>query len=397
MQAAAVVSFLLMSALVVCATEEPLKLWRLLVLNRHGHRTPNHPYWALCPNDAYNSARYDVQAEDLSGLGMQEEFEFGKYMRAKFGEFIGQPFDREKVYIRAVGVARCIQSANAIAQGIFPDGFGPQGWLPGRPQFVPVFSDLDEHEYLIDDSQCWSKSLQDQIRWYKDYFDEYMKDPQTAAAVDEVIELCGAQRPADNAKMAVFVKIAVDGIVFNHDYGLTVLRGNVSPQLRASLRNLSMRFLHGRLLTTDEQKTYMSMDFPNQLYNFASTQVEPVKFRDNLRPMQKTQIYVGHREELYALADFFGFHVAVKDLAPEEVPVAASYIFEIFHQWDRVAQRNQTYVKTTLWTPKSGEYSIAIPGCASPRLCKVEELGKIIQKRNYRTGTWREICRVKLV
>ncbi len=375
--------------------DEPLILSEVLVLNRHGHRAPNAPYWSMCPNDAYNKKKYDVLPEDLSGLGMEEEFQFGKYLRQRYNGFVSPVYNRDETFIRAVGVSRCVQSAMAIGQGLYPDGFGPGGWLPGRPQYVPIFSDIDDHEYLIDNSMCWTKSLDDQTRWYKTHFDEYMADPITKAAIDEVIELCGATRPVDNGKMALFVKIVVDGIIFNSDYGLSVLGGKVTPSLMAELRNISIRFLLGRLETTQEQKTYMAMEFPHQLLMLANQRKDPRNYKSTLHPVQKMQIYVGHREELYGLAEYLGFQVNVKGLAPSELPVAATYIFEIFRQWNPVRNLNDTFVKTTLWTLQTGEYSIAIPGCESPRLCKEEELAKIIKKRESRTGSWREICGVK--
>jgi hypothetical protein len=288
-----------------------------------------------------------------------------------------------------------VQSAIAIGQGLYPDGFGPSGWLPGRPQYVPVFSDLDEHEDLIDDSKCWANSVADQKRWYKNHFEEYMSDPITAAAINEVIELCGATRPTDNGKMAIFVKIVVDGIIFNSDYGLTVLNGKVTPKLMAELRNISIRFLLGRLETTEEQKTYMPMDFPHQLLLMASQRTDVTRFNSFLHPLQKFQVYVGHREELYGLAEFFGMTVNVKGLAPSELPVAATYIFDIYRQWNPTRGVNVTFVKTSLWTLNAGEYSMAIPGCESPRLCTSEDLARIIAKRESRTGSWWDICGVK--
>ena len=381
----------LLALLCAAKKEAPLKLTKLVVLNRHGHRAPNGPYWTACPNDAYNLKKYDVDVEDLSGLGMAEEFQFGKFIRTKYSSFIGETYNREDFFLRAVGVPRCIQSAMALAQGVFPNGFGPQGWLPGRPQFVSIFSDLDMHEYMLDDTPCWARSAQDQKEWYSKYFALYMADPTVHGAINELIKFCGAAYPATDDEMALFVKLVVDGVVFNHDYGLQVLNGNVNNKLMFELRNISIQFLLGRLFDTDLQKTYGPMDFPNQLLYTAQNKYTARAYDDFMHPLQKVQVFVGHREELYGFAEFFGIKIQVEGLPFRELPVSSSFIFEILTQ-DVENGQNKTFIKSTLWTPTNGEYSLAIPGCSSPRLCTVEELEFLVNQRNARTGTWRKIC-----
>jgi hypothetical protein len=393
------VALLATCCLIVFAKEpdSPLKLWKLIVLNRHGHRAPNPPYWSMCPNDAYNRKNYDVLPEDLTGIGMMEEFRFGQFLRSTYGDLIGLTYDRERFYMRTVGVPRCIQSGMAIAEGLFPAGFGPRGFLPGRPQLVTVFSDLDMHEYLIDDTPCWGQSGKDQKDWYRDYFPRYMAEPVIRKSIDDLIKICGAKYPQTDDDMALFVKIVVDGVVFNHDFGLEVLHGKVSKELMFNLRNISIRFLRGRLYETDTQKTYGVMDFPNQLIHAAGAPFTEAAFDDFMHPLQPVQVFVAHREELYGYDSFFGIKTLVDGLPPGELPVASSYLFEILRQEDKTSNRTQTYIKTTLWTPVNGEYSVAVPGCRSPRLCTVEELSELVAKRTARTGTWRKICNYPIV
>jgi len=393
---------ILISALVLCSgmvegggskfleDSGRLELVKLIVLNRHGHRAPNPPYWSMCPNDLGNKAKYNVNMEDLTGLGMQEEFDFGVWLRHRYHDFIGIRFNRTQHFIRAVGEPRILQSAMAVAQGMFPDGFGPAGFLPARPQFVPIFSDMDTHEYLLDDVPCFRRATADSQRWVDSQMDTFAADPSISEPIKKLQELCGPIM-GPQPTVSTYIKTVVDGVIFNSDYGLTVLGGQVNSKMMYQLRNISIQMLLNRLYSTDAQQTYTSMDYPETLlgaFDKAKYSISQMDVDDFEHPFQKVEVFVCHREALYAFAKFFGFDFDIATLPRMEVPVSTALIFELL----RDKATDTYYVRTNVYTPFNGKYTIAYPGCKSPRLCKLTELHGIFDKRVNRTGAWRQLC-----
>nr|CCC93830.1 putative acid phosphatase [Trypanosoma congolense IL3000] len=255
-----------------------LVLTKLIVLNRHGHRAPNAPYWTMCPNDRENRRAYNVDAEDLTALGMKEEFELGKYLRNKYRSFIGQRFNRSQHFLRAVGEPRILQSAQAVSQGLFPDGFGPQGYLPRQPQFVPVFSDMDTHEYLLDDVPCFRRAEADMRDWLNNSLDEFLSDPKVAKVLNYMKEVCGVSEK-ELPPLYVFLKTVADGMTFNSDFGLNVCRGKVTQEMMFKIRKVSLRLLMARLYHTDEQQTYTAVDLPYRILRMMNSSVPPEEGR----------------------------------------------------------------------------------------------------------------------
>lgn len=370
-----------------------LVLTKLMVINRHGHRAPNAPYWKLCPADLANRRRYDVAPEDLSGLGMQEEYEFGQYIRRKYHTFLGDQFNRTLHYFRAVGEPRILQSAVAVAQGIFPDGFGPNGFLPSRPQFVPIFSDMDTHEYLLDDVPCFRRAERDSHAWMNSNLKSFMKDPNVEDALSKMYRLCGAK--AEDSLPNVFLKTVADGMTFNSDLHLPVCGGRLTADDLYQIRNVSYRLLMNRLYNTDEQQTYTVVDLPRKLLMaFNHTHVgEAAQLNDFLDTRQESTFYFVHREALYAFSQFFGFQFTVPGLPPGELPVASSLIMEkLMPADDQFSHDGNSYVRLSLWTPGAGLQTVPLPSCRIPELCTLRELNNIYVTRIKRTGSWEELC-----
>lgn len=375
--------------------KEDLVLTKLVVINRHGHRAPNAPYWTMCPNDIKNKRRYsEVNAEDLSGLGMQEEYDFGQYIRAKYHEFLGDRFNRSLHFFRAVGEPRILQSAVAVAQGIFPDGFGPGGFLPSRPQFVPIFSDMDTHEYLLDDVPCFRRAENDSHRWMRDEFPKFLADPEVAQVVTKMQEVCGSWN--STAPLNAYIKTVADGMTFNSDLGLKICGGKMTPDWVYRVRRLSLLLLMKRLYNTDEQQTYTVVDLPRSIlmlfnHTHVAEGVDQYDFRDT---RQESTFFFVHREALYAFAQFFGFEYHVPGLPPGELPVASSLIMEkLMRREEQDSHEAKTvYIRMTLWTPHDGSSTIHIPPCRIPEMCEMHELRQIYETRVARTGTWEQLC-----
>lgn len=374
--------------------ESKLVLTKLIVINRHGHRSPNAAYWDFCPNDLANKPKYDVNAEDLTGLGMQEEYGFGQFLRHRYFKFLGDKFNRSYHYFRAVGEPRILESAMVVSQGLFPDGFGPTGFLPSRPQFVPIFSDMDTHEYLLDDVPCFRRAEEDSKAWIQHNFPRFILDPQVKRTVDRMHDLCGP--PKQNVSEYAYIKTVADGMTFNADMNLPVCDGKLTPEDLFEIRRVSLRLLMERLYNTDEQQTYTVVDLPRAFLKALNhTRIgEGLQIDDYLNTRQEAHFYFVHRETLYALAQFFGFEYNIPGLPHGEVPVASSLIIEkLMPAKDQFTHSlNKIYVRFLLWTPGTHVLNIPIPQCRIPALCELDELMDIYKKRVERTGSWEELC-----
>ncbi|EKF32397.1 acid phosphatase, putative [Trypanosoma cruzi marinkellei] len=375
--------------------EDELVITKLFVLNRHGHRSPNAPYWDYCPRDRKNRRNYDVYSEDLTGLGMKEEYELGQYLRHKYADIIGNRFNRSLHFFRAVGEPRILQSAMAVSQGIFPDGFGPGGFLPNRPQFVPVFSDMDTHEYLLDDVPCFRRAESDVKHWITSSLAEFVADANVAEVLKYMRKVCGTPTKEPKSLFA-YIKIVADGMIFNTDYGLNVCGGSITPEMLFRIRNVSMQFLLARLYHTDEQQTYTAVDLPYRFLRIMKHYSPPSgkELNDFVDTRQESIFYFVHREALYAFAGFFGFIYNVPGLPRNELPVASTLIVERLERKHslRLDKKRITYVKFILKTPYHGTSTIQIPQCKIPQLCRLDELQHIYDRRVARTGTWEKLC-----
>ncbi|ORC92924.1 putative acid phosphatase [Trypanosoma theileri] len=402
-----------------------LIITKLIVISRHGHRAPNAPYWDMCPNDRKNRRKYNVDAEDLTGLGMKEVYEFGEYVRQTYHHFIGNRFNRSLHFFRAVGEPRILQSAIAMSQGLFPDGYGPGGFLPSRPQFVPVFSDMDTHEYLLDNVPCFRRAEADVQHWINSSMDAFMQDENVVEVVKYMKKACGFESAKAKVKkrpLYAFIKTVADGMTFNADYGLNVCRGRVTPEMLFRIRNISLQLLMARLYHTDEQQTYTAVDLPQRLLRLLHHKhpPKPQYLNDFVDTRQEATFYFVHREALYALAQFFGFSYNLAGLPHGELPVASSLIVEKLEPGEYFNHRNKdhpavttntietndsdsdsaddkkhavkAYVRLLLWTPNDGRSTVEISRCKIPQLCTVEELEQIYTERVNRTGTWEKLC-----
>ncbi|KAH9582127.1 Histidine phosphatase superfamily [Trypanosoma melophagium] len=412
-----------------------LVLTKLIIISRHGHRAPNAPYWDLCPSDKENRRKYNVDAEDLTALGMKEVYDFGEYVRHRYRHFIGRRFNRSLHFFRAVGEPRILQSAVAMSQGLFPDGFGPGGFLPSRPQFVPVFADMDTHEYLLDNVPCFRRAEQDVHHWINNSMEAFMQDANVIEVVRYMKKVCGYKDKAAAVTAGVkkrplyaFIKTVADGMTFNADYGLHVCGGRVTPEMLFKIRNISLQLLIARLYHTDEQQTYTAVDLPLRILRLLHHRNPPNQenLNDFVDTRQEATFYFVHREALYALAQFFGFSYSVAGLPQGELPVASSLILEKLEPAENfkkvektpsntntddtanggsnsdsnnsadnemVGERSKTaYVKFILWTPNDGTSTVEISRCSIPQLCTVDELQRIYTERVKRTGTWDKLC-----
>ena len=323
----------------------------------------------------------------------------GRYLHKKYGWFIGDRYDSKQHYFRAVAEPRTLQSATIAAQAVFPDGLGPRGLTLSRPQYPPIFSDAESHEYLIDSLQCIPQMRSAVAEYLAGPYEGVVAEPKNKAALEELMKLCGTTPEVFATKRSdIAIKVMVDGIIFNHDMGLNVLNGRMKPQHFDTLRNLSNVILQGKLYHTEEQRTFTSADYPNDmLRRFTLATQTPERLSTSGLVLGHNQYvkfsyFCAHREMLYGIGYFFDMDYNVPGYPPHELPTGSSIIFALLRRGTS-KENYRYYVKVDLWTPNEGVFTLRPKGCAHPSsLCTLEEFQQMHDARVARTGSWETIC-----
>ncbi|GMR51179.1 hypothetical protein PMAYCL1PPCAC_21374, partial [Pristionchus mayeri] len=101
------------------------------LLWRHGDRTPIR----LIPTDTENKEEsWPEGLGELTKVGMTQQYRLGQWIRARYGKFLGETWNKDAVYIRSSDYNRTLMSAQAALAGLFPplqdDQFEPSiGWF----------------------------------------------------------------------------------------------------------------------------------------------------------------------------------------------------------------------------------------------------------------------------
>ncbi|CAH1732158.1 prostatic acid phosphatase isoform X1 [Aphis gossypii] len=136
----------------VCLATDPLaqeygELVFSSLLYRHGDRAiTDLPY----PKDPYrNTSYWPMGFGQLTNQGKERHYEFGKWIRNRYSDFLPVKYSSEDIYIRSTSVDRALMSASANLAGLYPPT-GDQIWnnnLGTLWQPIPIHSiprDLDE-------------------------------------------------------------------------------------------------------------------------------------------------------------------------------------------------------------------------------------------------------------
>nr|CAH7742768.1 unnamed protein product [Callosobruchus chinensis] len=118
---------------------------------RHGARTPASTY----PNDPYkNETFYPVGWGQLTNEGKLQLYEIGKFLRNRYGKFLGTLYSPDMYYTQSTGVDRTKASMQMVNAGLWPPE-GDQHWGPLEWQPVPVNAEpLDQDSLLLVRKPC---------------------------------------------------------------------------------------------------------------------------------------------------------------------------------------------------------------------------------------------------
>ncbi|RZC38364.1 prostatic acid phosphatase, partial [Asbolus verrucosus] len=122
------------------------ELLSVVVIYRHGDRTPIQPY----PTDPYRNASYwPVGFGQLTNIGKWEHYQLGKWLRVRYNGFLPSRYSEKDFYLRSTDADRTLMSAEANLAGLYPPR-SDQIWDPDIPwQPIPIHTEPELEDNLL--------------------------------------------------------------------------------------------------------------------------------------------------------------------------------------------------------------------------------------------------------
>jgi hypothetical protein len=344
---------------------EDLRLEYVQMVWRHGDRSPMLFY----PNDPHR--HYWPQGNgQLTQLGMQQQYELGRFLRTRYDGFMSQYYLNNETYILSSNIDRAIESASCNMASFYQ----PTGWQVWNSsimwQPVPVHTLDREQDHFLDVlwEQCPKWVDIDQHFQHSDLYVAYERD--FADFFDRFSVYAGVQVNMSNAGLLY------DNLLCVKSHNLSLPEW-ATDHFMASLDNVT-NFGFFNLFRTREQQRLLGGSLFRVIREMFYGKVNKLDLYS-----QNLMAYSGHDTTIMGLASLLG---VFNNLRP---PYVTTMIFELFSD-----SKMNHFIKLSYHNSSSEEpYPLKMKFCRDI-LCPYEEFFNA--SSNLTVDDWDKECSMGL-
>ncbi|CAI5788323.1 prostatic acid phosphatase-like [Podarcis lilfordi] len=317
----------------------------VLLIYRHGDRSPIEVY----PNSLHNESAWPQGFGQLTKIGMQQQYELGKYIKKRYSNFLSAEYKREEILIQSTESDRTIMSAQANLAGMYPPT-GDQIWNPKILwQPIPVHVVPKERNpklrYPILNCPRYLELLKETMK-----SSEFQAKIQPYKEFIKTIGLYSGYDPQDLTNLVNFKIWHVQDTLFCESIHNLTLPVWAAKEVRAKLAELtvlSLSSLFGIYKREEKARLQGGLLVKNILEKISRAAKGSEK--------RKMLVYSAHDTTLGAL------QMALNIYNEKLPPYAACQFFELYQE-DNGEQTVEMYFRNhTMKDP----YQQTLPGCSS--------------------------------
>ncbi|PAA56054.1 hypothetical protein BOX15_Mlig013238g1 [Macrostomum lignano] len=367
----------LVTALLLLHLRAPLGDCRLLhvgLVFRHGHRSPIHPL----PNDTYTVANtWRDGLGQLTNIGKRNQFELGKFIRKRYGEFLGSRYNSSEHRVRSSDIDRTLMSAQACLAGLFPPT-GDQVWQAGLSwQPIPVHTVASSADPMLlpsDFEGCRQRFVQLTTEARRNSSERRRLEVEMAGFLRRLSAEAGSGRGSITLNNVYKV---IDTLMVLRTANLSLPAWALVPDTQLRLRQLG-RFSWSEFASTAELRQMRS----GVLIDDLLSGMEDAAAGRGRRLM----IYSGHDVTLVPL---------LAALGNKDYSVWPNYAACLMFELHATAAGNGSLAEVKIFYRNDSQAEplpIRVPGCGSGLACPLHRLAALLAGCRLSPGQFRSLC-----